>query len=274
MKVCMITAENVSFFQHFLDREFASDVISYGLMAEGVACGCAQVTLDQGQGKLCHMFVAPTFRRLGGGTLLLQTIGRELKRHGVERITASAAYLTYGEMAYVGHFLKGCHWVEQPVTSWRYTFPLAQACAQYAKAPVKDKGLIPFGKIIPAQQRSLLKTMSNPEAKRELQEILNLPDLCPHASVLALGQRQLDGYLMVRRWDDKMELVGLRHMGRDSTALYGMIGACFAWAEPVATPDTMVDMLITNEKVKSLAQHMLKDVAYSATPVHHFVHIL
>ncbi len=274
MNVSMITAENVSFFQHFLDRELASDILSYGLMAEGVACGCAQVTLHQGQGKLCHIFVAPTFRRLGGGTLLLQTIAQQLKRYGVGHITTSVAYLTYGDMAYVGHFLKGCGWQEQEVSSWRYSFVLSQACAQYAKAPADEKSLIPLGKTTPSQQAGLVKTMTNPEARGELEAILTLPDLCPHASVLALGQGRLDGYLMVRRWEDGMELVGLRHMGNDSGALFRMIGACLAWAEAVAREDTVVDMLITNEKVKTLAQRMLEQVAHTAIPVHSFVRVL
>lgn len=270
MNVCMITAENASFFQHFMDRERSSDVLSYGLIAQGVACGCAQVILQREHGTLCHIFVAPTFRRLGGGTLLLETIAQQLRRHGVRGITASMPYLTYSDMAYLGYFFMQCHWIEGPITSWRYTFPLAPVCVKHARDPVEEKNLIPMSKTTPSQQEGLLNTLSNPEAKEEFQGILNLPDLCPQASVLVLGQERLDGYFMVRHWDHQMEVVGLRYMGKDAAPLYAMIGACLAWAEPVVPADTMVDMLITNEKVQVLAQRMLAPVSHSVTPVHHF----
>ncbi len=110
MEIGMINKDNLEVFQTLLLPEEAEslrsgkELLALGIVEEGTACGAVSGWLKEGWFEIRSFYVAPAYRRKGGGRLMLESLCRLLKgRTGTLEISYTR---TREEHETLGAFLK------------------------------------------------------------------------------------------------------------------------------------------------------------------------
>lgn len=178
LAVTSIDAENLAYFRRFLLPE-AADRISAGEqlptvgLAEGtVACGAAAGYIEENEFQLLSLFVAPDYRRKGGGSLLLAAF-REVLKSMPEIGSLEAHYTVTQEdhLALEPFFCKNGFRFEKEKSPYRSTTLGALSGKGFFASPEADRlppGIQPFSEIPPVYVRLLEKRLAAEENSQSL----------------------------------------------------------------------------------------------------------
>lgn len=271
MEVTVISQINRHFFAPLLPVEDGdSQSVSFGLIKNGVACGCAQFTIQGQQATLVHILVAPGYRRCGGGTHLLQESGNQFRRLGLTQIVCTPTYLPWDANSYLGLFLTACGFAEGAPCAWVYTAPLFSFSHSFSSVG-PSKHIVPLQTFPKNQWPALTQGMKKSPSKQALDAILVHPDLHPICSMVSIEAQTLTGYLMLLQPESlSLEVAGLTYLGADKGMLLKLLSATVNCTAQHCPPETMVTTLVNNPKMAHLLDRALSTACHSKCPVHHF----
>lgn len=174
MEVGYINSEQMQYFANLLlpqmveAMEHEEPIIALGLVKDSIACGAMAGYLTEGCFRIVSLYVAPKYRRQGGGRMLLDSITNlladEVMIHGVE----IQYTVTQEEHENLAPFLEEMKFEKEDDEGMNiYTFTLEQAAttALECKEGKRPANVLPFAEI----SESVLR-MAQKEA--HIQEVL------------------------------------------------------------------------------------------------------
>lgn len=274
MEITVLTPLNRPYFDAFLPSSSGDrQAVSFGLILDGLACGCAQFSLHGQLARLVHIFVAPPCRRLGGGTYLLKESCHHLWRCGLSQLLCQPVYFPWETDSYLGLFLTSCGFQAQSPRIWVYTAPLSS----FLRALSHGKHPQPAGNVVslshfPADRWSgLCATYPNQADVPQLQRLLSHPGLRADLSMITVENKALTGHLMVVQQEPQLlEIATLGYQGQDKTAVLRLLTMSLGQAIQLYPKDMRVTAMANHPKVSHMLETLLAKDSHSKCPVHHF----
>lgn len=271
MEVTMVSPVNHQFFVPLLPQEdMGNCAVTFGLIIDGVACGCAQFIIQGHSARLVHLLVDGQYRRGGGGTHLLKESIRHLWQYGLSQVLCHPIYLPWDENSYLGFFLTHCGFTEEAPTAWVYTAPLSSFAYRLGTAP-QGSHMVPLTHFPAHQWGALATTLKKSPHVGEFEAMLRHPDFQPHLSIVVVENKALAGFCtVIEQKPHLLEIAGLCYLGESKTATLQLLSTSLKTLTTAYPDGVMITTLVNHPSMAHTLDKTLEGTCYTKQPVHQF----
>ncbi|MCD8363674.1 MAG: GNAT family N-acetyltransferase [Lachnospiraceae bacterium] len=234
-----------------------------GLTEEGVACGAAAAWLSGETLEIRSFYVAPEYRRLGGGRLLMETFLRFAARHGAALEFSYTG--TRPEHDTIPPFLGALGFVRIDTEETIYSLSVRElAESPFFKGAAPDTSAVLSFEQLPARALEVACKKEAAVGEDYLEGGLTGPDVDVQTSVVVMSGREIRSFMAFTASDpDSLSLAWVK--GGEAEDLPLLFRAAFARICEKYSPETRFIVQAVNPSAVAL----IRGVIPAAVPVSH-----
>lgn len=267
MQVGVITDEQLQWFTPLLlpevteAMEQGEPLTALGLVHEKTACGALAGYVEDGCFQIVSLYVAPDYRRQGGGKAMLAQLEKLLAENQIFSIALSFSVVDEDDKTLLP-FCKALGFAEEKEDGSIYCFSLEQLqksiqpekLSEERPSYIKSFAELPEDVLHAAQKRGMVLETPLPE------QTLNGADVERRLSHAVVKDGRVEGYAAVdHSCAGELTLCGLWVGDKNKATLNALIKAVILQAFKLYPPETRIYVQVLNEKLLRLVQTLAPD---------------